>query len=210
VPTRRSKAQPRTLPRVEPIIPEVRGLPFDHPDWVFEPKYDGFRGLLHVTATTATFHSKRGRILTRFATLAEEVCDQLRVRNAILDGEVLAVNTEGHADFRLLRRGQGQLHYAAFDLMWLNGSDLRDLPLVIRMRRLERLIPEPTPVLSKVLTVAADGRALFEAAQRLDLEGIVAKRKADPYDPPTVTWLKIKNKAYTQMEGRGDLFHGSR
>jgi bifunctional non-homologous end joining protein LigD len=90
------------------------------------------------------------------------------VRDAILDGEVLAVNAEGHADFRLLMRGQGQLHYAAFDLVYLNGRDLGDKPLAERERRLERLIPKPTPVLSRVLTVAADGRALFEAAQRLD------------------------------------------
>jgi ATP-dependent DNA ligase len=55
----------------------------------------------------------------------------------------------------------------------------------------------------------ADGRALFEASQRLDLEGIVAKRKADPY-APGVTWYKIKNRAHTQMEGPGDLFHTRR
>jgi bifunctional non-homologous end joining protein LigD len=209
MPTRRSKAPPRTFPRVEPILPEVRGVPFDHPDWIFEPKYDGFRGLLHVTPTDATFLSKRRLTLKQFASLADEIRDQLRVRDAILDGEVVAVNTEGHADFRLLMRGQGQLHYAAFDLLWHNGRDLRALPLVIRKRRLERLIPEPTPVLSKVLTVAADGRALFEAAQRLDLEGIVAKRKADPYETGAI-WYKIKNRAYTQIEGRGDLFNGPR
>lgn len=89
------------------------------------------------------------------------------------------------------------------------GRDLREKPLTERKRRLERLIPKPTPVLSRVLAVASDGRALFEAAQRLDLEGIVAKRKADPY-APGVTWYKIMNRAYTQMEGRGDLFHGPR
>jgi bifunctional non-homologous end joining protein LigD len=94
MPTRRSKAPPRTFPRVEPILPEVRGVPFDHPDWIFEPKYDGFRGLLHVTPTDATFLSKRRLTLKRFASLADEIRDQLRVRDAILDGEVVAVNAE--------------------------------------------------------------------------------------------------------------------
>ena len=75
--------------------------------------------------------------------------------------------------------------------------------------RLERLIPESNSLLSRVLTVEKDGRALFEAVQRLDLEGIVEKRKPDPYRPETV-WYKIKNRAYTQMEGRGELFHGPR
>jgi bifunctional non-homologous end joining protein LigD len=166
------------------------------PIGLFEPKYDGFRGLLYVTPTSATFYSKRSLVLKRFAALADEVRDQLQVRDAILDGEVLAVNAEGHADFQLLMRGQGQLRYAAFDLLWLNGQDLRGLPLVIRKKRLEQLIPEPNDVLSRVLTVEQDGRALFEAAQRLDLEGIVAKRKADRYEAG-VTWYKIKNRAYT-------------
>jgi bifunctional non-homologous end joining protein LigD len=122
---------------------------------------------------------------------------------------VLALDDEGRLDFHLLMRRRGQLHYAAFDLLWLNGQDLRAMPLVIRRRRLEKLILEPTSALSRVLAVAEDGRALFEAAQRLDLEGIVAKRKADPYEAG-VTWYKIKNPAYTQMEGRGDLFHEPR
>ncbi len=196
------------LPRIEPVIPVVHPQPFDHPDWMFEPKYDGFRGILSVTPTTATLHSKRGRLLTRFGEFPDQVRDELRSRDAILDGEILAVDPEGRADFRLLMRSQGSLHFAAFDLLWLNGQDLRALPLVIRKRRLEKLITGPTPVLSRVLTVEHDGRALFEAAQRLDLEGIVAKRKADPY-AADVTWYKIRNPAYTQIEGRGELFHGS-
>ena len=126
----------------------------------------------------------------------------LRSRDAILDGEILAVDSEGRADFHLLMRSQGSLHFAAFDLLWANGQDLRGLPLVIRKRRLEKLIPEPTPALSRVLTVEKDGLALFEAAQRLDLDGIVAKWKADTYEAGA-TWYKIKNKAYTQDGGPG-------
>jgi ATP-dependent DNA ligase len=134
------------------------------------------------------------------------VRDVLLVREVILDGEVLALDPEGHADFQLLMRGQGALHYAAFDVLWLNGRDLRTKPLTERKRRLERLIRATTPLLSRVPTVPWDGRALFEAAQRLDLDGIVAKRKADPYSP-TVTWYKIKNRAYTQGEGRWGAAH---
>jgi ATP-dependent DNA ligase len=64
------------------------------------------------------------------------------------------------------------------------------------------LITTTTPLLSRVLTVPTDGLALFEAAQRLDLEGMVAKRKADPYSP-VVTWYKIKNRAYTRVKDDG-------
>jgi bifunctional non-homologous end joining protein LigD len=197
------------LPRVDPVIPVLHPAAFDHPDWMFEPKYDGFRGILSITPTTATLHSKRGRLLSQFGEFPEEIRDQLRIRDAILDGEVLALDPGGRIDFRLLMRSQGSLHFAAFDLLWHNGQDLRGMPLVLRKRRLEKMIAEPTPALSRLITVERDGRDLFEAAQRLDLEGIVAKRKADPYEPG-VTWYKIKNPLYTQAKGRGDLFNRSR
>ena len=70
---------------------------------------------------------------------------------------------------------------------------------------LPKLIPATTTVLSQVFTIPERGRDLFAAVERLDLEGIVAKRKADPYEAG-VTWYKIKNQAYTQMGGRGELF----
>ncbi len=185
------------LPLIEPILLERRADPFSHPDWIFEPKYAGFRGILYLAPGIATFGSKNGNFLTRFQGLADELHAALGVRNAILDGEVVAVNEAGHHDFQALLRGEGHLHYAAFDLLWLNGRDLRSLPLVKRHQRLARLIPETTSILSRVLVVPRDGHALFQAVQQLDLEGIVAKRKRDPYGLKT-TWLKIKHPAYTQ------------
>jgi bifunctional non-homologous end joining protein LigD len=86
-------------------------------------------------------------------------------------------------DFRALLAGKGWLHYAAFDVLWLNGKNLRALPLIKRKRRLEQLIPANNSTLSRVLAVEEHGRELCEVAQRLDLEGIVAKRKTDPYSP---------------------------
>jgi bifunctional non-homologous end joining protein LigD len=145
----------------------------------------------------------------RFADLALRVAAELHAREAILDGEVVALDDEGRMDFRALLAGKGWLHYAAFDVLWLNGKDPRAQPLIKRKRKLEQLIPANNSTLSRVLAVEEHGRELFEAAQRLDLEGIVAKRKADPYSPQTV-WYKVKNPAYTQAEGRGDLFHKPR
>jgi bifunctional non-homologous end joining protein LigD len=127
----------------------------------------------------------------------------------ILDGEVVALDPEGRQDFRSLLARRGNLHYAAFDILWLNGKDLRGLPLSRRRRALERVIPATTTVLSRVFAVEGRGRDLFAAAERLDLEGIVAKRKADVYGGTTV-WHKVENWAYTQMEGRGELFYPRR
>jgi DNA ligase-1 len=81
--------------------------------------------------------------------------------------------------------------------------------LTRRKAHLEKVLPEDTRDALKVLTVEGQGRSLFDAVQRLDLEGILAKRKADPYTPGSV-WYKIKNRAYTQMEGRWELFHKRR
>ena len=61
-----------TLPLVQPIVPVLRGVPFDDPDWLFEPKYDGFRGLLYVSPRSCWFRSKRGTTMTRFQELAEQ------------------------------------------------------------------------------------------------------------------------------------------
>jgi bifunctional non-homologous end joining protein LigD len=118
---------------------------------------------------------------------------------------VVALDSEGRQNFRDLTAGRGNLHYVAFDALWMEGKDLRPLLLTRRKQLLTRLIPATTTVLSQVFSIAERGRDLFAAVERIDLEGIVAKRKADPYRPETV-WYKIKNGAYTQGEGRGDLF----
>jgi bifunctional non-homologous end joining protein LigD len=198
------------LPKVSPIILVERPLPFDDPDWLFEPKFDGFRGLLYIDRDEATFVSKRGLVFKRFSRLAADVRDALGVRTAILDGEVLAIDDGGEHTFRGLMSGQGHLHHAAFDLLWLNGRDLPDRPLIDRRKRLEQLIPRTTPFLSRTLMVPGEGRDLFEAVKRLDLEGIVCKRAADPYQPKTV-WFKVKNRAYSQMtENRFERFNRKR
>ena len=195
----------RTLPLVEPILLTPRREPFNDPGWLFEPKYDGYRGLLYVTRHGCYFRSKRGNILKRFEELCYWVREELPVKEAILDGEVVALDSEGRQNFRDLAAGRGNLHYAAFDALWMKGKDLRALPLTRRKRALTGLIPATTTVLSQVFSIEERGRDLFDAAERLDLEGIVAKRKADPYRPETV-WYKIKSRTYTQGEGRWELF----
>ena len=97
----------RTLPAVQPILLTPRGAPFDDPAWLFEPKYDGYRGLLSVTRKGCHFRSKRGNILKRFEELCHWVLEELPVKEAILDGEVVALDSEGRQNFRDLRAGRG-------------------------------------------------------------------------------------------------------
>jgi len=194
------------LPVVEPIVPVLYSAPFDGPEWLFEPKYDGFRGLFYLSGRECRFCSKRGNHLRWFDQLCYWVREEPVERDVILDGEVLALDEQGRQDFRLLMRGGGNLHYAVFDVLWLKGKDLRDCPLSRRKRILGKLVKRTTTVLSPVFGVRGRGRDLFAAVERLDLEGIVAKRLADPYTPDTV-WRKVRNGAYTQMEDRRELFH---
>jgi len=194
-----------TLPLIEPVVPQRLERPFDDPAWAFEPKYDGFRGLLYVTRRDCHFRSKRGNVLRRFQDLCHWVREELPVMEAILDGEVVALDPEGRQDFRALLEGRGNLHYAAFDALWVNGRDLRALPLTRRKRVLRRVVQATSTALSQVFMMEGRGCDMLRAAERLDLEGIVAKRTTDPYGPDTV-WYKIRNQTYTQAEGRWELF----
>jgi ATP dependent DNA ligase domain len=141
--------------------------------------------------------------MTRFDALADQVAAALNVDDAILDGEIIAADETGRPVFVDLLRGTCSPSYVAFDLLCLNGIDLRSFPLSERRRALQAVLPKALPILSEALSVEGRGRELFEICTN-DLEGVVAKRLADPYDP-RVRWLKIKNRDYSQKEGRGPV-----
>jgi bifunctional non-homologous end joining protein LigD len=189
------------LVQIDPVRLVTRPDPFDDPDWVFEPKYDGFRGVLYATRLGCEIRSRRDFRFARFHELCDRIEQVLGGREAILDGEIVALDRQGRPVFRDLLRGQGFFAFAAFDLLWLDGRDLRSFPLAERKARLAELLPTDTGPLYKILTVDEFGRALFQAARTMDLEGIVAKRKADEYGPVT-RWYAIQNPAYSRDEGR--------
>lgn len=184
------------LPVIDPIVPVLgRDIPRGR-EWRYELKFDGFRGTLYVEAGKAFFRSKTKRVMRGFQSLADDLASNLPVRSAILDGEIIVVSGQ-LPDFVALMQARGEPEYAAFDLIWLNGRDLRGLPFSKRKARLRALIRRQSAVASVEAHRSPD---LFEAAVRLDLEGVVAKRVDDPYDAST-TWLKVKNRGYSQMEG---------
>jgi bifunctional non-homologous end joining protein LigD len=198
-----------TLPRVQPIIPTWKKEPFDDPEWLFDFKYDGFRALCYLERGRCRFISRNGNVLSRFEALGDQLAGMLQIDEAIIDGEVVAVDETGRPQFYdLLRRAQAPA-YAAFDLLWIDGADLRTLPLSERRQRLQAMLSATSPIISEALSVTGRGCELFNLMCANDLEGIVAKRLADPYDT-RARWLKIKNPGYSQKEGRGDLFNGPR
>ena len=141
-------------------------------------------------------------MLSRFDALADQVGRLLDVDEAIIDGEVIAVNESGRPQFYELLRVPRSASYVAFDILWADGTDLRSSPLSDRRKRLQAILPEGSPIVSEALSVAGRGRELFELMREHDLEGIVAKRLDDPYDP-RFRWLKIKNPDYSQKGGKG-------
>lgn len=188
------------LPLIEPIRPVLSKIVPVGREWLYEPKLDGFRGTLYLEGKRGFFRSKTKKRMARFGDLAENLARTLDVEDAIFDGEIVVMR-KSRVDFNALFWSDGEPAYAAFDLLWLNGTDLRDLPLHKRKRKL-RAITNRGPI---AFVEAMREPALYEATVRLDLEGIVAKRKGDPYLPET-EWLKIKHAGYTQKEGRWELF----
>ena len=180
--------------------------PFDHPDWIFEPKLDGFRAVAYVEGGTARLVSRRQNIYRSFPKLTAAIAATLPVPDAILDGEIVQLGPDGVPQFHALMRRRAPQHFYSFDLLWCDGRDLRGLPLVKRKRLLRDLIPpQPGPVLY-VDHVVESGVALYDAACGRDMEGIVAKLPAGLYKPTETSWVKIKNPAYSQAEGRTDFF----
>jgi bifunctional non-homologous end joining protein LigD len=196
------------LPRVQPIAPIRSKEPFDDPDWLFDVKYDGFRALCYLEQGRCRMVSRNGNPMVRVTGLGDRIAAALEVDDAILDGEIIAADESGRPQFYDLLRDTRAPAYVAFDLLWLNGTDLRALPLSERRRQLQSILPKGSAVILEPLSVTGTGHKLFELMCAHDLEGIVAKRLKDPYGP-RVRWLKIKNSSYSQNEGRRELFDRS-
>ena len=182
--------------------------PFDDTDWLYEIKHDGFRALAVIEEGRCRFFSKNKHRLTGFRDVAEAIVKELKVENAILDGELVATDELGRTVFEALMHRSKTARYFAFDLLWLKGRDLRGLPLLSRKAQLKRILPARSAHMLYVDYTRGAGTELYRLTCQLDLEGIVAKRAQSPYEDNEEAphWIKIKNAAYSQKEGRGDLF----
>ena len=116
--------------------------PFDHHDWIFELKYDGLRALGYIDSGQCWLVSRRGTAYKSFPQLSAAIGAAIPGQ-AVLDGEIVHLDAEGKPRFYDLMRRRTPQHYYAFDLLWLDGRDLRELPLIERKRRLKRLIRPP-------------------------------------------------------------------
>jgi bifunctional non-homologous end joining protein LigD len=160
-------------------------------------KYDGYRIGCAIERGVATLWSRRGKDWTRQLPEVARAAEALHVRSALLDGEVAAVLPDGRTSFQALQNAfsgaRRNLVYFVFDLLFLDGEDLSRLPLVERKARLAELLGPAEGIVRWAPHVEASGAAVFREACRLGLEGIVSKRRDQPYRPGrNATWVKTK------------------
>jgi bifunctional non-homologous end joining protein LigD len=161
--------------------------------------------LAHVWDGNCELISRKRNAYKSFQTLRDNLA-KLKVQNAVIDGELVCLDSEGRSIFNELLFRRGSPIFYAFDLLYLNGRDLRQLPLIERKEKLRQVIEKnalPDVLCGKY--IEGRGVDLFNEIVRRNLEGVVAKRKNGIY--ATVSgWLKVKNPLYTQSERRHELF----
>lgn len=182
------------------VAPQLATLVDEPPQgagWLYEIKYDGYRALTSLAGGRVTIRTRNGLDWTdKFAALVPAL-SALRCRAAVLDGEIAVADAQGHTDFGALQdalsTGNGAMAYYLFDLLELDGTNLRDLPLRERKDKLRKLIGAGKAPLVYSDHIETDGEAMFAQACALKLEGIIAKRADAPYrSGRSKSWLKIK------------------
>jgi len=187
---------------ISPMLATLVGAPFDGPDWLFEIKWDGFRVETVVDGDSVRLWTRGEQDASRYFGPFLEPPTWLDARQAIVDGEVIALDERGEPDFALLQariKGRGAaveptpFVYEVFDLLHLDGRSLLEEPLEERRRLLAEILrPDPRVRLSE--HIEADGIAFFEVARERGLEGIMAKDRHSAYAPGarSMAWQKVK------------------
>src|ERR687888_77753 len=182
--------------------------------WVFEVKWDGFRAIARVSSGEATLTSRNGNDLTgRFANVAKELPKALKGPDAVLDGEVCALDEQGRSSFSAMQQGKPgtPIVYYVFDVLEVEGKPLLAWPLTERRERLDKLLDRRSRTI-RLSETFDDGQALLEAAREQGVEGVIAKRTDSRYaeGKRTRDWLKVKTHGrqefvvagYTKGQGR--------
>jgi len=212
---------------ITPMLATSVERPFDDPEWLFEIKWDGYRAISFIQHGGVRLVSRNHNDLTPQFPELRNLVGVVKATTAVLDGEVAALDEQGRASFSLMQQRTGfrahgrrepgrselQIVYYVFDLIYLEGYDLRRVSLESRKKALSRIIAP-----SDLIRYSEDfpqGVALFEAARQQGLEGILAKRRGSLYEERrSREWLKIKITqtvdcvigGYTDPEGSREYF----
>jgi bifunctional non-homologous end joining protein LigD len=199
---------------IEPMTATLADAPFSDPEWLFELKWDGYRVQAHVRGGRVALYTRRGHDAAEYFPELAGPPTWIDAREAILDGEVVALNAAGEPDFGLLQsrkrragggRGAGVagegsnvglLAYEVFDLLYLDGRTLLAEPLEERKRLLRTILHEGGSV-HYASHIDADGETFYEAVAARGLEGMMAKLRRSRYESGrrSTAWLKIKRRS---------------
>ena len=190
--------------RVEPMLATLADRPFSDPNWLFEIKWDGVRALARIENGALTLRSRNSIDITKRYPEMAFLPAALAARQAILDGEIVALDAQGRGDFERLQErmhvrapsenqvAQIPVVYFAFDLLYCDGYDLREAPLLDRKQLLQRLLYTSDRIRYADHQLE-HGNELFDLAAQNGLEGVVAKRADSPYvSDRSSYWVKLK------------------
>ena len=203
------KAGARTAPKlpafVAPQLCSVATAPPEGENWIYELKYDGYRLELAVAGAEARLYTRSGLDWTqKFAAVARDA-GALECRSALIDGEAVVLDAKGVSQFPALvaaleHRRSDAILFMAFDLISLDGADLRKRPLAERQRALRKVVAGGSAHIRLAEHIAGEGRRVFERAVAGGAEGVIAKDRSAPYvSTRSRAWVKIKGYPRTDV-----------
>ena len=207
LPGARKAPMPRSIPLT---LASVSEKPFSNPDWLFEVKWDGVRGIAYLANGEVSVRSRAGREISLEYPEIRDLANQLDAAEAIVDGELVALDSAGRSNFQKLQNRAGVRNpsqqllesipatYYAFDLLYCDGYDLRKVPLEKR-KELLRQILRPNDHIRYSEHEIEKGRELYEAARQQSLEGIIGKKRDSAYVGQR-TWLWRKFKIVNELD----------
>ena len=179
------------------MLASLGDAPFDHPNWVFELKWDGYRAIAECNNSSIKLYSRNGLSFNeRYPVIVQQL--QRMKLHAVLDGEVVLFNEDDRPDFQKLQHYDSNRHlplvYYVFDILSLEKKDLCSLPLIERKKILKKILKKNS-VIRYSDHFEEKGVAFFEEVRKQKLEGIMAKKSESLYVPGirTKEWLKLKN-----------------
>jgi bifunctional non-homologous end joining protein LigD len=188
---------------IKPMLATLSKTPFDDKDWIYEIKWDGYRAIAELKKEELKFYSRNGIDFTeRFPSIAQSL--KKIKHDAVLDGEVVLLNEKNIPDFQKLQLYENNLNYPllyyVFDMLELDGKDMRDLPLTDRKKILKILLKN-NKIICYCDHVEESGLAFLQKAKEQGLEGIIAKNKDSRYTQGirSKEWLKFKNVQSTEV-----------
>ncbi|WP_316844884.1 DNA ligase D [Pedobacter psychrodurus] len=192
------KAPKTAIPKgIKPMLATLVDEPFDDPNWQYEVKWDGYRALAFINKGKVELFSRNNKSFNEKFYPIYDLLSEWKI-NAVLDGEVLVLNNKGVSNFGSLQNwrseADGELVFYVFDILWYEGKNLMELPLYQRQAILNDVLPTDDDRVRLGKVFKASGVDFFNAAERMGLEGIIAKKTDSTYasDRRSKEWLKIK------------------